>query len=356
MVIGCDGESMEMGMNIVKTEKVNISSPKILSIIIPVYNIEEYIRECIESIMNQVASNDVEIICVDDGSSDSSLQILEDLKNTYICLKVFSKENEGVSATRNYGVKRAAGEYVWFIDGDDYLKQGCLPAIIEQLKSSMERSLYVVESVGTIEADYYKKYHLENTHLKFKKNRYLAPPGPVNLIVPRESVLDNKFETDLAYGEDYFWTFLLGNRYKQAIYVSPAVYCYRQRNNSAMNSRDTKTAIKKIDSFLRLYDKYARLQNLDTLQMRLKRELKRRKKECVQAVLLTLTKEDISETEARRHIEQLRIKNRYPYLPIWENLFPKRNLKQYKVNLISFFYFIEPFFWFVYRRVKEIEK
>ena len=92
-------------------------NPKI-SVIIPVYNAAEYIKRCIDSILAQNYSN-LEIICINDGSTDKSLSVLQNLAQTNSCIKVISQENSGVPRARNIGIENATGEYISFIDADD---------------------------------------------------------------------------------------------------------------------------------------------------------------------------------------------------------------------------------------------
>ena len=92
----------------------------LISIIIPVYNVEKYINRCLESVINQTYKN-IEIILVDDGSPDRSGEICENFSKTDSRIKVFHKMNGGLSDARNYGVKKANGAYITFIDSDDYV-------------------------------------------------------------------------------------------------------------------------------------------------------------------------------------------------------------------------------------------
>lgn len=102
-----------------------------LSIIIPVYNSQLYIDQCLESIYNQGISQDAfEVIAIDDGSSDNSLEILTNKKTIYKNLQVFSQSNQGVSATRNRGIDLAKGKYIVFIDSDDYIVKNTLKLFI----------------------------------------------------------------------------------------------------------------------------------------------------------------------------------------------------------------------------------
>ena len=91
-----------------------------MSIIIPVYNTEKYLSDCLDSIINQTLS-DIEIICINDGSTDNSLEILNKYANKDSRIKIFSKKNEGQATARNKGIKEATGEYIAFVDSDDFV-------------------------------------------------------------------------------------------------------------------------------------------------------------------------------------------------------------------------------------------
>ena len=91
-----------------------------ISVIIPVYNVEKYLGRCLDSVVNQTFT-DIEIICINDGSSDNSLEILKRYAQRDRRIKIFTQENSGLSASRNVGMKYASGDYIYFIDSDDYL-------------------------------------------------------------------------------------------------------------------------------------------------------------------------------------------------------------------------------------------
>ena len=92
----------------------------LVSVILPVYNVEQYLKQCIDSVLAQTYQN-IEIILVDDGSSDSTRKICDDYSIQHNNIKTLHKHNGGASSARNYGLKHANGEYVYFLDSDDYL-------------------------------------------------------------------------------------------------------------------------------------------------------------------------------------------------------------------------------------------
>ncbi len=99
---------------------MNNNQIPMVSVIIPVYNVEPYLRECMDSIVNQTL-RDIEIICVNDGSTDGSLSILEEYRANDPRIAVISQDNKGLSAARNRGLSQARGKYIYFVDSDDYV-------------------------------------------------------------------------------------------------------------------------------------------------------------------------------------------------------------------------------------------
>lgn len=96
-----------------------------ISVIIPVYNVEDYLGACLESVLNQ-SFEDIEVICINDGSTDNSLEILEDYARNDNRIRILTQENKGLGASRNRGLKESQGKYVYFIDSDDYIELNAL--------------------------------------------------------------------------------------------------------------------------------------------------------------------------------------------------------------------------------------
>ena len=102
-----------------------------ISIVVPVYNVEKYLPKCLDSLIGQTYQ-DIEIICVNDGSTDGSLEILEQYATKDPRIIVISQENQGPSETRNKGVDIAKGEWMMFVDSDDWLELSCCEQIMSQ--------------------------------------------------------------------------------------------------------------------------------------------------------------------------------------------------------------------------------
>lgn len=108
-----------------------------LSLIIPVYNVEKYIGKCLQSIINQnVDLSEFEIVVINDGTLDSSMDKVREILNNYPNIIIYNKDNEGLSVARNTGLCLAHGDYVWFIDSDDWIMDNSLSIILEKIKQN----------------------------------------------------------------------------------------------------------------------------------------------------------------------------------------------------------------------------
>lgn len=111
-----------------------------LSIVIPVYNVEKYIAKCLHSCIEQKCrlGVDYEIICVNDGSKDKSADIISTFISDYSGISLINKENGGLSSARNAGLNVAKGDYIWFVDSDDYISNNCLSSLIKRLDGEVD--------------------------------------------------------------------------------------------------------------------------------------------------------------------------------------------------------------------------
>nr|MCR4662874.1 glycosyltransferase [Endomicrobiaceae bacterium] len=105
--------------------------PKV-SVIVPVYNVEQYLRQCLDSIINQTFK-DFECICVNDGSTDNSLTILQEYSKKDNRIKIINQKNSGSSVSRNNGIKQALGQYVSFVDADDWITDNYLEILYNKI-------------------------------------------------------------------------------------------------------------------------------------------------------------------------------------------------------------------------------
>ena len=114
---------------------MNINKLK-FSIILPAYNVDAFLQKCVETCeMQNINHKEYEIIIINDGSTDSTLQLAQTLQQSYSNIKILSQNNQGLSMARNNGAKIAQGKYLWFIDSDDYISHNCLKDIFEVAES-----------------------------------------------------------------------------------------------------------------------------------------------------------------------------------------------------------------------------
>ncbi|PWB88333.1 glycosyltransferase family 2 protein [Methanobrevibacter thaueri] len=135
-----------------------------ISVIIPVYNVEDYLSQCLDSICNQTFK-DIEIICVNDGSIDNSLDILNEYAESDRRIKIINQHNQGLAASRNQGLKEAKGDYVYFIDSDDYIELDALEKLHENIvTNSSDMVLFKFQKV-----DDYRNVHKRGVEFKIDK-------------------------------------------------------------------------------------------------------------------------------------------------------------------------------------------
>ena len=128
-----------------------------ISIIIPVYNVSKYLRVCLDSVINQTYK-DLEIICINDGSLDNSLDILKEYSNKDNRIIIIDKKNSGVSAARNDGIERSSGEYLFFIDSDDYIDNDFIEVFYNNAKKN-DSDLVILSNFWNLDKRVNKEYH-----------------------------------------------------------------------------------------------------------------------------------------------------------------------------------------------------
>ena len=204
-----------------------------LSIIIPVYNAEKYINDCLLSCITQnISANDYEIICVNDGSKDSSLSILQDFASKNKNIIIIDKSNEGVSAARNDGMKVASGEYIWFVDSDDVIKHNCLQYFKDIcIKEKADKIKFkFIETENTI-----PNVSLGVDQLKQEHKNYQYGTGIWTCLHNNEYLKKNKisFNTRSSYAEDHLFNFEFDLFNPTIKYVDYIGYFYRRVSSSA---------------------------------------------------------------------------------------------------------------------------
>lgn len=236
----------------------------LVSVIIPIYNCEKYIQECVESIINNFTGS-YEIIIIDDESTDKSPDICEKLKAKYDVCKVFHIKNEGVSNARNFGIKQASGKWIMFVDADDklvcnvsdYIKELSADAVYfnytdKEVKHELiNKELRMITSedllLATLDINKYKKKL--NGILSYKPSLLYSVWGK---LYKRKIIIDNdiKFNTCLKRSEDAVFNFDYLLASKNIICIDIPIYYYRENTQSVTHKVDKSL----IENCIKLYD------------------------------------------------------------------------------------------------------
>ena len=169
-----------------------------VSVIIPVYNTEDYLKECIESLVNQTL-REIEILIVNDGSTDSSLEIMKEFKNKYPnIIKIFDKVNGGQASARNYALPFAQGEYLGFVDSDDWVDSTMYEEMYEKAEKE-DADIVICDMV-----DHFPDRTVCYPSSRFE-NKFKVTPSACNKLFKRSLVKEDVFPVGLWY-EDFEFT------------------------------------------------------------------------------------------------------------------------------------------------------
>lgn len=231
----------------------------LLSVIIAAYNVEAFIEKCILSCYDKDLSSQIEILVVDDGSSDQTLQKILGLKVEVQNLTVIQQKNQGLGASRNIGIQNAKGKYIWMIDGDDYIESGSLEVILENIKENLD--LYCVnynvsDENGNLLYKAYPENYIEDIltgseyyNLNYEKNYTWQ------YVFRRDLFLENKitFRERINMQDSEILPKIL-NHVKSVKYMEMVGYNYVQYEHSFTNTQDAGKRYKYFQSIIEVRD------------------------------------------------------------------------------------------------------
>jgi len=228
------------------------------SIIIPVYNTEKYIIRCLESIKNQTYKN-YEVICIDDGSKDNSFKLMKEFAKDNKQFNVLSKKNSGPSDTRNIGIEKATGDYICFLDSDDYLDKNFLKKIESKIKKDLPDVIKIR----------YQEFNEENINNLEKENIKIVNEKGKDALI---KFITNNYPIDipwlylysLKYWKQNNFSFIKGKFHEdfgliplailnanKVTTINDAIYYYMvQRKGSTMSTNDLKFKLQKTDDVI----------------------------------------------------------------------------------------------------------
>lgn len=252
-----------------------------ISIIVPVYNTEKYLNKCIDSLINQTLK-DIEMIIINDGTKDNSEEIIKEYKDKRI--KYYKNDNQGIGKTRNFGIKKAHGEFLMFIDSDDYIKEDCCEKLYNNAKennSSIVVSDFYKDINGRLEE--IKIGNFKTSSIKDNKDLLLTiNTGPCNKIFKRELIINNNimFEENHKYEDSPFVidSILYADKISKC---NSALSYYCIHKNSETTTRDEKVfdilyIVDLIRNKLKKYDYLEENMNIFTVNLLLNYTIQQR--------------------------------------------------------------------------------
>lgn len=275
-----------------------------ISIIVPIYNVEKYIAKCLESVKKQTLT-DFECLLIDDGTKDNSIEVAKEVTRDDNRFIYFHKENGGLSDARNYGIKRAKGEYVFFLDSDDYIREDLLEkAYVMAKKHDSDITCFDIMYV------YEDRTDINTVNMKevdsFKDNKELIYINhSANNKIFRRSFLEGKSFIKGIWYEDMATVPVWVGKANNVSYVNEALYFYVQRSGSISHSEDP-----------RVFDVYKSIDNL-------KKELNLDNKhvynfyyyDCL--IMTTLRIRDLSNNNIRKEYYKINVDKLNENCPDW---------------------------------------
>ena len=242
----------------------------LISIVIPIYNAEKYLEECLNSIKNQTYKN-IEVIMVNDGSKDNSETICKRFSEDDTRFRYFTKVNGGVSSARNLGLDNVKGEYITFIDADDWIAEKHLELLINSIKkTNSDIGVSSYKEFNNKDTYYIRVYTKQEKNLlnfeKMNRDKFLSlfPKlmsanvcfnNAVSKLFRKDLVKNLRFDTSIKYGEDLDFYFRLYMNVDSISYVNELTYVYRIHGDSTTSNFNQEHAEQELTIFKQMYEK-----------------------------------------------------------------------------------------------------
>lgn len=255
--ICCKGESsLKIECNSMKGIENMENMEPLISVIVPIYNVEKYLNKCVDSIISQTYKN-LEIILVDDGSPDNCPKMCDEYVQKDNRIKVIHKKNGGLSDARNAGIDAANGEYIAFVDSDDYIEVNMYEKLYNVIKEYDANiavcSRYIVSEKG--ERYSYISHDADVLNMDAREALKRIFSFKDFDMSACDKLYDIKLFENIRYpydklNEDYYVTPQLFHRSKKIVYIPVPLYNYLQRNGSITKSKEVKTDVLEASNYL----------------------------------------------------------------------------------------------------------
>jgi len=248
-------------------------SPVLVSVIIPVYNTAAYLSECLDSVINQ-SIGDMEIIVVNDGSTDGSLAMIQRYAGRDRRIRLLNKANQGASAARNDAIIMASSDYIMFLDSDDFYKPDLVKTVYDRI-SRDACDILIFNGRAFEEEDAKRIWHGKPYfHLDETDKNHVAPglywlektggriQQPGMKIYRREFIMGNGLKFgDAQIGEDYYFFYMCMIKARRVAYTHVEGYCRRYRSDSHMTDESIRGTLERIKSFRQIMTTLALVQD-----------------------------------------------------------------------------------------------
>ena len=315
-----------------------------ISVIVPIYNAEKYLHRCIKRILAQDYT-DYELLLIDDGSTDNSGTICDEYAIKDNRIRVFHKENGGVSSARNWGLDKAIGEYIMFVDSDDYM----LPGMLEVMLSTLESKKADLVVCGTTEtgggywrpiADVdYSINQLKENFVSLLHTELLSPPW--NKIYKKEIIGSNRFCEDISFGEDLLFNIQYLEKCENISLIKESPFYHEKENENSLVVKFNRNRLLDIEKVWVVVDRFS--EDKEGLYSKYLRDLTVYIRQLLKTkqYLWTEKKNILEEWSSMALIKNLNLFNYKIYYLNWVLLLLLKN-KQWKlanilVNLKSYF-------------------
>lgn len=281
-----------------------------VSVIVPVYNTGKYVERCLDSLMEQTIKDEIEIIVINDGSTDNSGEIvkkyIQKQENRQI-IKYYEKENEGIAKTRNYGIEKATGEYILFVDSDDYIDT----QLIEKLKPYLEKQIELIKFklqrvdengkiLEKVNGPIFEKKTGEEAFNEMYSQDILLD-SPCVYLIKKELFTKNNFQFKQTYHEDFGLIPIILLVAKSVASVNEYLYNYVQVGNSITRNEDYQKTIRKMEDCMAHYDSMVTTVEKLAVGKKAKENIKIY---YTNAILLKL--KELNEKERQEYIEKIK--------------------------------------------------
>lgn len=291
-----------------------------LTVIVPVYNTSKHLRKCIDSILVQLEKDD-EILLINDGSTDASEEILKEYEiNNPDIVTYYKKENSGIADTRNFGISKAKGKYILFVDSDDYIRED----LIKALKTYMEKDIDIIkfklakvdengQVIEKVAGPVFDKISGEEAFNILAFSDVLLD-SPCVYAFKKELFTKNNFKFKVGTEhEDFGLIPLVIIKAKTAISINNYGYCYVQSSNSITRNKDYTKTLKKFNDALLHYDCAKVFIEKADLTNQTKRNVKTYYTNAIILKLKELNKEDlnlyIQKIKKRKMLKNIQVHN-----------------------------------------------